>query len=120
MCSLPGIDVLVATPGRIMDHLERGTLKLSNVRHVVLDEADEMLDMGFSKDIEQILGFVDMSKSQCVMFSATTPDWIEQLARQYLKNPLRLDASNDGESRTATTVRAAQSLYSNRCSLGCL
>jgi len=96
--------IVVATPGRIMDHLKRGTLSLGNIRHVVLDEADEMLDMGFSKDIEEILGFVDMEKSQCVLFSATTPTWIERLAKQYLKNPLRLDASNDGESRTATTV----------------
>lgn len=99
-----GIDILVATPGRLTDHLERGTLKLDNVRHVVLDEADEMLDMGFAKDIENILRRVDMGLSQTLLFSATTPSWIEQIARKYLKKPLRLDASSDGEARTATTV----------------
>jgi ATP-dependent RNA helicase DDX21 len=99
-----GIDILVATPGRLTDHMERGSLKLNNVKHVVLDEADEMLDMGFAKDIENILRRVDMDKSQTLMFSATTPDWIEQIARKYLKKPLRLDASDDGGARTATTV----------------
>jgi ATP-dependent RNA helicase DDX21 len=99
-----GVDVLVATPGRLTDHLERGTLRLDNVRHVVLDEADEMLDMGFAKDIENILRRVNMDEAQTLLFSATTPTWIEQIARKYLKKPLRLDASSDGEARTATTV----------------
>lgn len=87
-----------------MDHLDRGNLDLLSVRHVVLDEADEMLDMGFGKDIEQILSGVDMAKSQTLLFSATTPDWIVSISRQYLKNPVKLDSSSDGEARTATTV----------------
>jgi len=74
------------------------------VKHVVLDEADEMLDMGFGKDIESILSSIDMERSQTLLFSATTPDWINSISRQYLKTPVRLDASSDGEARTATTV----------------
>ena len=59
-----GLDILVATPGRIMDHLQRGSLDLSDVRHAVLDEADEMLNMGFADDIETIFSYVDVSASK--------------------------------------------------------
>ena len=62
-----GLDILVATPGRIIDHLERGGLDLSQVMHVVLDEADEMPDMGFAKDIERILGYCDMDAAQAML-----------------------------------------------------
>eukprot|EP00617_Octactis_speculum_P026299 CAMPEP_0185754902 /NCGR_PEP_ID=MMETSP1174-20130828/13474_1 /TAXON_ID=35687 /ORGANISM="Dictyocha speculum, Strain CCMP1381" /LENGTH=723 /DNA_ID=CAMNT_0028433291 /DNA_START=95 /DNA_END=2262 /DNA_ORIENTATION=- len=99
-----GIDILVATPGRILDHLNRGGLKLDDVRHVVLDEADEMLDMGFSKDIEEVLSFVDMDAAQTLLFSATTPSWIQRISAQYMTDPLRLDAVGANEQRTATTV----------------
>lgn len=58
-----GLDILVATPGRIMDHLQRGSLSLSDVRHAVLDEADEMLNMGFADDIETIFSYVDVSNN---------------------------------------------------------
>ena len=56
-----GLDILVATPGRVMDHLQRGALSLADVRHAVLDEADEMLNMGFADDIETIFSYVDVS-----------------------------------------------------------
>jgi len=58
-----GLDILVATPGRIMDHLQRGALSLADVRHAVLDEADEMLNMGFADDIETIFSYVDVSEA---------------------------------------------------------
>ena len=99
-----GIDILVATPGRIMDHLDRGNLRLDGVKHIVLDEADEMLDMGFAKDIEHIVDFVDIENAQMCLFSATTPSWIMSMAKKWLKDPLRLDAVGNNQQRTATTV----------------
>jgi ATP-dependent RNA helicase DDX21 len=79
-----GLDFLVATPGRAIDHIERGILDLSGVKHVVLDEADEMLDMGFQKDIEHILSHIDMKSAQTLLFSATTPSWINSIASRFL------------------------------------
>jgi ATP-dependent RNA helicase DeaD len=81
-----GINIVVGTPGRIIDHIERGTLKLNNVKYVVLDEADEMLNMGFIEDIEKILSYTSPEK-QTVMFSATMSQEIMKLAQKYLKNP---------------------------------
>jgi len=57
------------------------------------------------QDIEEILGYVEMDSAQALLFSATTPTWINQMVRQYLKDPIRLDAASDGEARTATTVQ---------------
>src|SRR3954449_9043774 len=83
-----GVDVVVATPGRGLDHIARGTLQLDGLETVVLDEADEMLDMGFAEDIESILD-VAPDTSQRVLFSATMPARIATLARKYLRDPLR-------------------------------
>jgi ATP-dependent RNA helicase DeaD len=80
------VDVVVGTPGRLMDHMRRETLKLDNVRFVVLDEADEMLDMGFIEDIETILSALPEAR-QTALFSATLPKRITDLASSYLKNP---------------------------------
>lgn len=81
-----GLDVLVGTPGRIIDHLERRNLKLDNIDFVVLDEADRMLDMGFAEDMEKILKQIPSSKDhQTLLFSATMPHWVNKVARQYLK-----------------------------------
>ena len=77
---------MVGTPGRVMDHMERGSLKLDAVRMAVLDEADEMLDMGFAEDIEHILGAVPEER-QTVFFSATMPPPILRLAEKYLSDP---------------------------------
>ncbi|MBU4607171.1 MAG: DEAD/DEAH box helicase [Euryarchaeota archaeon] len=81
-----GVHIVIGTPGRVMDHLQRGTLKLDGVEMVVLDEADEMLDMGFRDDIEEILRFVP-KKRQTLLFSATLSKDILRLTKKYQKNP---------------------------------
>jgi ATP-dependent RNA helicase DeaD len=81
-----GVQIIIGTPGRVIDHLERRTLKLDAVRMVVLDEADEMLDMGFREDIELILTSVPKER-QTVFFSATMPRAFMELTRKYQKNP---------------------------------
>lgn len=80
-----GVHVVIATPGRLIDHINRGTLKLENLKMVVLDEADEMLDMGFREDIEKILK-TSPPERQSIMFSATMPKPIMDLTRKYMKN----------------------------------
>jgi ATP-dependent RNA helicase DeaD len=95
-----GVDVVVGTPGRVLDHISRETLNLSDVRTVVLDEADEMLDMGFAEDIEAILAETPQTR-QTVLFSATMPPRIDGIARRHLKEPVRIqmgrEASAPGE-----------------------
>jgi ATP-dependent RNA helicase DeaD len=85
-----GVDVVVATPGRALDHIARGSLKLGDVRIVVLDEADEMLDMGFAEDIEAILEETPADR-QTVLFSATLPARIDGIARRHLRDPIRIE-----------------------------
>jgi ATP-dependent RNA helicase DeaD len=84
-----GVDVVVATPGRALDHISRKTLRLGSVQTVVLDEADEMLDMGFAEDIEAILDTTPQSR-QTVLFSATMPPRIEAIARRQLRDAVRI------------------------------
>jgi ATP-dependent RNA helicase DeaD len=84
-----GVDFVVATPGRALDHLRRGTLRLDGISTVVLDEADEMLDMGFAEDIEAILAATSPDR-QTVLFSATMPPRIDGIARAHLRDPVRL------------------------------
>ena len=84
-----GVDVVIATPGRALDHLRRGSLPLASVRVVVLDEADEMLDMGFSEDIEAVLAAMPAER-QTVLFSATMPPRIEAIARKNQRDPVRI------------------------------
>ena len=85
-----GVDVVIATPGRAIDHINRGTLDLGEVETVVLDEADEMLDMGFAEDLEAILDETNDSR-QTVLFSATMPAKISAIARRYLRAPVRIE-----------------------------
>ncbi|MDX2192510.1 MAG: DEAD/DEAH box helicase [Gemmatimonadales bacterium] len=85
-----GVDVVVATPGRALDHLRRGTLRLDRLRIVVLDECDEMLDMGFAEDIEAILRQAPPGR-QTALFSATLPPRIAAIARTHLSDPVSLD-----------------------------
>ena len=84
-----GVDVVIATPGRAMDHMRRGSLVLGGVRVVVLDEADEMLDMGFAEDIEAVLKDTPATR-QTVLFSATMPARIEAIAKRNQRNPVRI------------------------------
>lgn len=84
--------IVVATPGRLMDHMRRGTIKLKNVKFVVLDEADEMLDMGFRDDINTILSAIE-SSHQTMLFSATISKEIENIAKSFLNNPKMLRSS---------------------------
>jgi ATP-dependent RNA helicase DeaD len=84
-----GVDIVVATPGRALDHLRRGSLALGGVRVVVLDEADEMLDMGFAEDIEAVLK-VTPKERQTVLFSATMPPRIEAIAKRNQRDPVRI------------------------------
>ena len=81
-----GVHIIVATPGRLMDHIERGTIQLGRIRFVVLDEADQMLDIGFADDIERILRYTPSSR-QTLLFSATMPSPIKRLAYRYMKDP---------------------------------
>lgn len=90
-----GCQIVVGTPGRLLDHLNRGTLRLQYVKAVVLDEADEMLDMGFIEDIEGILKQVPVEQRQVMLFSATMPFEIRKLAQMYMKNPKSIAVSRD-------------------------
>jgi ATP-dependent RNA helicase DeaD len=89
-----GVDVVVATPGRALDHIQRGTLDLGAVHVVVLDEADEMLDMGFADELEQILDAASTVR-QTVLFSATMPRRISGIARRYLNDPVRIEVERE-------------------------
>jgi ATP-dependent RNA helicase DeaD len=104
-----GVHYVVATPGRALDHIRRGTLALANVRAVVLDEADEMLDMGFADDLEAILAATPRDR-QTMLFSATMPPRIAALARRQLRDPVRIDIARDTLTE-GTAPRVRQSAY---------
>ena len=91
-----GVHIIVATPGRLMDHMERRTLEIGQVRTVVLDEADQMLDIGFADDIDRILRHTPRSR-QTLLFSATMPGPIKRLARIYLREPVWVRVGGDAE-----------------------
>ncbi|MFH3480870.1 DEAD/DEAH box helicase [Xanthobacter variabilis] len=98
---LRGVDVLIATPGRLLDHVERGRLLLSGIEVLVIDEADRMLDMGFIPDIERICKLVPFTR-QTLFFSATMPPEIQRLVDQFLSSPVRIEVAKP--SSTASTV----------------
>ncbi|MFD2610519.1 DEAD/DEAH box helicase [Deinococcus taklimakanensis] len=98
-----GVDVVVGTPGRLIDHLERGNLDLSAVQFAVLDEADEMLSVGFADAIETILQKTPEDR-QTMLFSATLNNDIRRLSRNYLKEPVIVDMVGEGKSQAAQTV----------------
>jgi len=86
-----GVEILVATPGRLLDHLRHPYARLDTVEIVVLDEADRMLDMGFLPDVRRILGALGPARRQTMLFSATLPPAIVTLARDFLRDPVRID-----------------------------
>jgi superfamily II DNA/RNA helicase len=95
-----GVDVLIATPGRLLDHFERGRLLMSGVELLVIDEADRMLDMGFIPDIERICKLVPFTR-QTLFFTATMPPEIRRITEQFLHNPVKVEVA-----KPATTVAA--------------
>ncbi len=97
-----GVHVAVGTPGRVMDHMRRGTLKLDNLKTLVLDEGDEMLRMGFIDDVEWILEKIP-SKIQTALFSATMPQQIRRIANNYLNDPIEITVKV--KTTTAETIR---------------
>lgn len=98
-----GVDVIVGTPGRIMDHLDKGTLDLSELKFLVLDEADEMLKMGFAEDVETILADTPSTK-QVALFSATMPAQIRRISAQYLNDPEEITV----KTKTTTSANITQ------------
>ena len=92
-----GVDILVATPGRLLDLVERGNVKLAHVTFLILDEADRMFDMGFIKDVRRIIGSVSKQR-QTLMFSATMPGDIAKLASEILKNPEKVEIAPQGRT----------------------
>ena len=115
-----GVDVLIATPGRLLDHHERGRLLMTGVELLVIDEADRMLDMGFIPDIERICKLVPFTR-QTLFFTATMPPEIQRITEQFLHNPVRVevvqarhdrrDASRSSWSRPA----ASRTTSATRC-----
>jgi ATP-dependent RNA helicase DeaD len=104
-----GVDVVVATPGRALDHLRRGTLRLAGLQVVVLDEADEMLDMGFAEDLEAILKETPAGK-QTALFSATMPPRIAAIARRHLKDPVEVSIARE-PVKAGAAPRVQQTAY---------
>lgn len=94
-----GPHIIVATPGRLMDHLKQGNVRLNNVKVAVLDEADRMLDIGFAAAIKQILGLISKER-QVMLFSATMPNEIVQIAAAHMKLPLRIEVAPAGTAAT--------------------
>ncbi|WP_110953210.1 DEAD/DEAH box helicase [Anaerosinus massiliensis] len=90
-----GVQIVVGTPGRLLDHVRRNTIKLENVKTLILDEADEMLDMGFVEDIEAILEQLSSEERQTLLFSATMPGPIAKLSGKYMKNPKKVSISRE-------------------------
>ncbi|HVK40453.1 MAG TPA: DEAD/DEAH box helicase [Candidatus Kapabacteria bacterium] len=99
-----GVDVVVATPGRALDHIGRGSLRLDGIDIVVLDEADEMLDMGFAEDIDTILGSLPKER-QTVLFSATMPPRIAALTKRHMRDPMKIEIPREASTGKMPRVR---------------
>lgn len=108
-----GVHIVVGTPGRVIDHVEKGNLDLIGVERVVLDEADEMLDMGFREDIERILNEAQYRK-QTLMFSATIPQEIRKIAKNYQNNPKFIKISNKKQNVPKITQYAFKTNHKHK------
>lgn len=108
-----GAQIVVGTPGRVIDHLKKGSLDLSDLRFLVLDEADEMLNMGFQEDVERILEDTPEEK-QIALFSATMPNGIRRLSRQYLNAPREITVKSETRTNTNITQRYLNVAHRNK------
>ena len=106
-----GTDIIVATPGKLISHLNMGYVKMDSLRHLVLDEADRMLDMGFFEDIQKIITYLPKQR-QNLMFSATMPPKIRELARQILKDPVEINIAMSKPA--AGVLQAVYLVYENQ------
>ncbi|GAB2550511.1 DEAD/DEAH box helicase [Brachybacterium huguangmaarense] len=112
-----GAQVVVGTPGRVIDHLKKGNLRLDAVKYVVLDEADEMLRMGFAEDVEEILSYAPADK-QVALFSATMPPAIKKVAADHMTDPVSVSVAR--QSSTVTSVRQRYAVVPFRHKTGAL
>ena len=109
-----GMEVVIGTPGRVMDHIRRGTLNFKDLKTLILDETDQMLNIGFQEDIEFIINSIEKqfeelqkkrAKLQLILFSATVPRWVDKVARKFMKEDLVfVDLAKDGYNQTPDTV----------------
>lgn len=103
-----GVEFIVGTTGRVLDHINRGNTDFSNIQSVVLDEADRMLDMGFQEDVDNIMDSISAqskSKPQFILFSATIPPWVKKVAKNNLKDDyVTVDLVKDLKNKTSKTV----------------
>lgn len=120
-----GVDVLVGTVGRVNDHIERRNLRLADIEAFVLDEADQMLNMGFKDDVEKILNYAKRESGsergkknfQIMLYSATIPDWVQRIARDHLNEDyVNVDLVKNLKNKTASAVQhlAISCPYYNR------
>ena len=108
-----GAHIVVGTPGRVIDHLEKGSLDISGLRFLVLDEADEMLNMGFQEDVERILEDTPDDK-QVALFSATMPSAIRRMSKQYLKDPREITVKSETRTNTNITQKFLNVAHRNK------
>ena len=115
------MDIFVGTCGRVKDHIQRGNIDFSQIKTIILDEADQMLNLGFKDDIEEIIGIakraVPQGSIQICLFSATIPGWVKDVARDHLKRNYRIiDLAKDLKNKTAKQVNhlAINCPYHNR------
>ncbi|MEZ2122257.1 MULTISPECIES: DEAD/DEAH box helicase [unclassified Corynebacterium] len=108
-----GAQIVVGTPGRVIDHLQKGSLDISGLRYLVLDEADEMLNMGFQEDVERILADTPAEK-QVALFSATMPNGIRRISKQYLNDPAEITVKSKTRTNTNITQRYLSVAHRNK------